>query len=582
MDKNFNSNVFYNWVSTNKNYKKLNPWIKWTISIIVLVIIVLSFVSVGFKIVPNGSNLFFENLKLFFTFSDKSKYFPEQSLWNVSLVYLLLTIKQTLLGTIVGFALALMTSYLSFKLFTNKFSSLVISIIVNVFRFLPILMVIYYIQLSYTKELGLFIVLLWFTWLWAHKYLIEIYRNINYSLYFQRIIEGDNKFISFFKTIFHQVNTRVVSLFLYSFESNVRWSTILGTLGLTGIGQLIQQGTEDFSTMGIPVLMFSVFLVFLEILIFTFKKVFIEEKIPFVKKDFNENRYLKYRKFKKVFSIVSIVVLISFIVYAFVSSDFNSLKNDSGKVFIEQVFAPDWNILKSSSLTIPIWQQIVNLLGQIIVVLTISILVLLLTLFLGNKFLFKKTYFLIHILNSIVRAIPPIAILFLVDSIYFDTSSALTIALAISLSTTLFKIINEKNEKIDSYSIQIMFLSGHSRCMIFKNYVLYKIRNDIVTVGIFECENTFRNLIIYGSYSGATEISSQLDYLFKRSLYDKMGAFFWLIFICIIVINILLSMFRLFYIDGYKLRREKIMNQMKKIKGVLNEKCYTFIKSIKN
>lgn len=582
MDKNFNSNVFYNWVSTNKNYKKLNPWIKWTISIIVFVIIVLSFVSVGFKIAPNGSNLFFENLKLFFAFSDKSKYFPEQSLWNVSLVYLLLTIKQTLLGTIVGFALALMTSYLSFKLFTNKFSSLVISIIMNIFRFLPILMVIYYIQLSYTKELGLFIVLLWFTWLWAHKYLIEIYRNIDYSLYFQRIIEGNNKFISFFKTVFYQVNTRVVSLFLYSFESNVRWSTILGTLGLTGIGQLIQQGTEDFSTMGIPVLMISVFLVFLEILIFTFKKVFIEEKIPFVKKDFNENRYLKYRKFKKVFSIVLIVVLISFIVYAFVSSDFNSLKNDSGKVFIEQVFAPDWSILKSSSLTIPIWQQIVNLLGQIIVVLTISILILLLTSFLGNKFLFKKTYFLIHILNSIVRAIPPIAILFLVDSIYFDTSSALTIALAISLSTTLFKIINEKNEKIDSYSIQIMFLSGHSRCVIYKNYVLYKIRNDIVTVGIFEFENTFRNLIIYGSYSGATEISSQLDYLFKRSLYDKMGAFFWLIFICIIVINILLSMFRLFYIDGYKLRREKIMNQMKKIKGVLNEKCYTFIKSIKN
>lgn len=582
MDKNFNSNVFYNWVTTNKNYKKLNPWIKWTISIIVFVIIVLSFVSVGFKIAPNGSNLFFENLKLFFTFSDKSKYFPEQSLWNVSLVYLLMTIKQTLLGTIVGFALALMTSYLSFKLFTNKFSSLVISIIVNVFRFLPILMVIYYIQLSYTKELGLFIVLLWFTWLWAHKYLIEIYRNIDYSLYFQRIIEGNNKFISFFKTVFYQVNTRVVSLFLYSFESNVRWSTILGTLGLTGIGQLIQQGTEDFSTMGIPVLIISVFLVFLEILIFTFKKVFIEENIPFVKKDFNENRYLKYRKFKKVFSIVLIVVLISFIVYAFVSSDFNSLKNDSGKVFIEQVFAPDWSILKSSSLTIPIWQQIVNLLGQIIVVLTISILILLLTSFLGNKFLFKKTYFLIHILNSIVRAIPPIAILFLVDSIYFDTSSALTIALAISLSTTLFKIINEKSEKIDSYSIQIMFLSGHSRCMIFKNYVLYKIRNDIVTVGIFEFENTFRNLIIYGSYSGATEISSQLDYLFKRSLYDKMGAFFWLIFICIIVINILLSMFRLFYIDGYKLRREKIMNQMKKIKGVLNEKCYTFVKSIKN
>ena len=125
-----------------------------------------------------------------------------------------------------------------------------------------------------------------------------------------------------------------------------------------------------------------------------------------------------------------------------------------------------------------------------------------------------------------MRAIPPIAILFLVDSIYFDTSSALTIALAISLSTTLFKIINEKNEKIDSYSIQIMFLSGYSRCVIYKNYVLYKIRNDIVTVGIFEFENTFRNLIIYGSYSGATEISSQLDYLFKRSLYDKMGAFF--------------------------------------------------------
>ncbi|QHG89876.2 hypothetical protein [Malacoplasma iowae] len=576
MDKKIKSNVFYSWISPNKNYRKLNPWIKWTISALILILIILSFVNVGFKIVPNGTNVFFENIKQLFNFSDNSKYFPNQSLWNVSFNYLLLTIKQTLIGTITGFALALISSYLSFKNFTNKYTSYFINLIVNVLRFVPILFFIYYIQLSFSKELGLFIVLLWFTWLWSHKYLIEIYRNIDYSLYFQKIVEGNNKFISFWTTVFYQVNTRIISLFLFSFESNVRWSTILGSLGLIGIGQLIQQGTEDFSTMGIPVLMISLFLIFLEIFIYVFKKILIEEKIPFLKNNWNQNQYLKFRKFKKIFSVVIFVVLISFIFYCFTTTDFNSLKTDSGWIFLNAIFSPDWNILNSSSLTIPIWNQILNLFSQAIVAVTISLLFLLITLFLGNKFLFRKTYFVIHILNSIVRAVPAVAILFIVDSIYFDTSSALTIALSVSLATSLFKVINEKSEKLNEYNIQIMFLTGHSRLMIFKNYILYKLKNDILTVGTFEFENTFRNLIIYGSYSGASEISSQLDYFFKRSLYDKMGAFLWLIFILIMLLNIVLSIFRIFYINDFRIGKQKFLNLKSKIKRSIKWKTLHF------
>ncbi|KFB07781.1 ABC thiamine transporter permease subunit [Malacoplasma iowae DK-CPA] len=576
MDKKIKSNVFYSWISPNKNYRKLNPWIKWTISALILILIILSFVNVGFKITPNGTNVFFENIKQLFNFSDNSKYFPNQSLWNVSFNYLLLTIKQTLIGTITGFALALISSYLSFKNFTNKYTSYFINLIVNVLRFVPILFFIYYIQLSFSKELGLFIVLLWFTWLWSHKYLIEIYRNIDYSLYFQKIVEGNNKFISFWTTVFYQVNTRIISLFLFSFESNVRWSTILGSLGLIGIGQLIQQGTEDFSTMGIPVLMISLFLIFLEIFIYVFKKILIEEKIPFLKNNWNQNQYLKFRKFKKIFSVVIFVVLISFIFYCFTTTDFNSLKTDSGWIFLSAIFSPDWNILNSSSLTIPIWNQILNLFSQAIVAVTISLLFLLITLFLGNKFLFRKTYFVMHILNSIVRAIPAVAILFIVDSIYFDTSSALTIALSVSLATSLFKVINEKSEKLNEYNIQIMFLTGHSRLMIFKNYILFKLKNDILTVGTFEFENTFRNLIIYGSYSGASEISSQLDYFFKRSLYDKMGAFLWLIFILIMLLNIVLSIFRIFYINDFRIGKQKFLNLKSKIKRSIKWKTLHF------
>ncbi|WPL39640.1 hypothetical protein [Malacoplasma iowae] len=576
MDKKIKSNVFYSWISPNKNYRKLNPWIKWTISALILILIILSFVNVGFKIAPNRTNVFFENIKQLFNFSDNSKYFPNQSLWNVSFNYLLLTIKQTLIGTITGFALALISSYLSFKNFTNKYTSYFINLIVNVLRFVPILFFIYYIQLSFSKELGLFIVLLWFTWLWSHKYLIEIYRNIDYSLYFQKIVEGNNKFISFWTTVFYQVNTRIISLFLFSFESNVRWSTILGSLGLIGIGQLIQQGTEDFSTMGIPVLMISLFLIFLEIFIYVFKKILIEEKIPFLKNNWNQNQYLKFRKFKKIFSVVIFVVLISFIFYCFTTTDFNSLKTDSGWIFLNAIFSPDWNILNSSSLTIPIWNQILNLFSQAIVAVTISLLFLLITLFLGNKFLFRKTYFVIHILNSIVRAVPAVAILFIVDSIYFDTSSALTIALSVSLATSLFKVINEKSEKLNEYNIQIMFLTGHSRLMIFKNYILYKLKNDILTVGTFEFENTFRNLIIYGSYSGASEISSQLDYFFKRSLYDKMGAFLWLIFILIMLLNIVLSIFRIFYINDFRIGKQKFLNLKSKIKRSIKWKTLHF------
>lgn len=579
MDKKINSNFFYNWVSTNNKNKKINLWVKLILIFMILIFIIFSFVNVGFKIAPNGRDLFFENLKLFFTFSDNSKFFPDQSLWYVSFIYLGITIKQSLLGTIAGFLIALFTSYLSNKLLVNKFLAFVIGIVTNIFRYLPILMIIFFVELSFTKELGLFIVLLWFTWLWSHKYLVELYKTLDYSAYLQRMIEGDNKFLSFFKTIFYQVRTKIITLFLYSFESNVRWSTILGTLGLIGIGQLIQQGLDDFSIMGIPVFLISVFLILLEIIIYFFKAFFIEKKFLWIK---NKNIYLNFGPLRRIIGILLLLSLISFIIYACISSDFNSVKNDAGYVFLKEIFSPDWTILDSSSLTVPIWEQFINLLCQTTVILVIGIFVLLLFLFFGNKFLFKKTYFMIYIFNSLIRSIPTIAFLFIIDSIYFDTSSSIVLALSISLVTNLFKVMSEKFEEIDDYNVHMLFLSGYSKIWIFKNYILYKIKNYIVGNAFFEFENSFRNLIIYGTYGGTTEISSQLNYLFRRSLYTKMGALFWVIFSWIIFINIMLWLVKWFYLGNSNIIKKKVFNQMKKIKGVWNEKRNIIFKSIKN
>ncbi len=65
-------------------------------------------------------------------------------------------------------------------------------------------------------------------------------------------MQGNSKTKAFFKEIYPRVKNRIIALFIFSFESNMRWASILGALTLPGIGKLIYYASKQITYFNEP------------------------------------------------------------------------------------------------------------------------------------------------------------------------------------------------------------------------------------------------------------------------------------------------------------------------------------------
>ncbi|MDE7088419.1 MAG: hypothetical protein K2O19_02695 [Malacoplasma sp.] len=564
-------NPFYSFVTNGDKYKKkkFSYLSKFLIALFLITIVVISFWLVGFNLSPNGVTVFSNRVNKVFLFSNTLKDYPNYSLVSLSLEYLWISIKGTIVGTTIGFIVAFITATFSnYYLIRNLFLANSMKVFIVLLRAFPTVVFIYFFTNLFSKDLSLVLVLFWFSWIWLHKYMIEIYNNLNYYPFFNLVIQGNSKILAYLKTIIPQINNKFISLFLYSFDANMRWSSLLGTLGLAGIGELIEKASNQFEAMGIPVLTIMIFMILLECFVFVLNRYllvhqssgFSEQTMEFIKSK-NKTKLLSFAFIKKnrkelanYYMLKTYLKACLFIFFfAILIYSLITLKWSSSSVyqnnFFQQLFEPDWSIVYQKNINI--WIDVFKMVGQSIVIITITLVLSLILLFISCFKLFKYYSILGIFLSTIIRSIPMIALFFLINPLFANPSSTICIVLAIASATVINKNITESINKIDAKLITAFTMQGFNNFTIFIKYIIPSVKKDFLTFFSFEWEGTFRDLITYGKY-GVSVIGSNVYIYFNGSKkqIDKMAAFVWISFFITLFAIFLTYLFRYFFVDN--------------------------------
>ncbi|AGJ90671.1 PhnE/PtxC family ABC transporter permease [Mycoplasma putrefaciens] len=514
----------------------------------------------------NSSSIKFENfenviekLKLLFRFDNKSNLTTGEfstnytNLFLDSLKLLWITIKFALTGTFFGFILALITAYLSFDKTTNKYLAFIISVFILFLRAIPELVFITLITGTFRNELSLLLVYLWFTWLWLHKYYLEMLNSFDLEWYYNSINQGNSKFKAFIKEIFPRIKNRVVALFIFSFESNIRWSSILGALSLPGIGLLINyasKSTHLFNQLAIPLTVLMVFILFLELVNYLFKKHLLEAKTKLVFKQKNEtkaqyyNRLTKNINFNKwitiaIFAFVTIVSIVTLTTTPLWLFNLTSVKE-----FFKNFFNPDFS--KFSFTTNQISQNPIllfwNSFSFAITGIVLCVILTLISIRLQSLSL-NKTYQVVifRSINVFIRLIPVIVIFYIFKAIFDNTVTLLIICIALHQMSSQTKQLVELVDNLDQQVINNLKLQGYSNNQIFLKYVLPSIKIEFISLTVFYFELIFRSSITYSILASqdlliGTQITNHLD---PRNFHPQIAlAYVWIGTISILIVNL--------------------------------------------
>ncbi|KUH47279.1 ABC transporter permease subunit [Mycoplasmopsis meleagridis] len=549
--------LFYRYISKNNvTYLKSKILLKHLLIILAIFILIttISLLNLGLNINEFGLNVFKNNLVNIFKFSEKSSYIlgnENSNLWILSINYLWITIKYTLVGSFLGFIIALITSYITSKNNLKNFLRIPFSIIITFLRSIPELVFITIFTNSFNSYLVIVLVFFWFSWLWLHKYYLEMFNSLNYKEIYLLKKLGNNNFKIFFNYIWPRISNRIIAQFLYSFESNIRWSSILATLGLGGIGTLIYYGSYSsfrLSELGIPFVILFIFIVFLELFNFIFLNFILRNKSAFYTQkrysnSVNKTKYICSWKF--YFNLLLLLMPLILTIYILITIDYTSLNLYSSKNIFVSFFNPDWSVFNVLSKDINL-NPFLQILQTILFSTFISLLSLILTITflpLFSRLLFNKYYVLFNkIMITFLRIIPVIIFFFILNTLFFSPLTLLLLILTFHQITVLTKLFSEMIDKFNKNDYHNLKIQGYSKSKIYFLFLIPSIKHELISIFIFYLEINFRNLLTYSIYSqNELVLGSKISYFLNEKFLDlnKAFSYVWISTFTIISINLI-------------------------------------------
>lgn len=496
-----------------------------------------------------GVNLFLKNITSFFSFDSTSTFSGEHNNWLISLNFLWTTLKTTIVGTFIGFLLAIITSFLSNNIISNKYLSYGQKGIILFIRSFPELIFINFFTLAFFPEAAAIMIFIWFTWLWLHKYFLEAIENIDLLPFRTSVLQGNSKPRAFTKEVISRLAPRFSVLFLYSFESNIRWSSVLSALGVLGVGSLINYaGSRDttFSQLGIPIFIIFVFMIIFEIVSKISKKylfVSINQKI----KTKNYEKLAKRVNIQKLVKIFIWFCLTSLTIYIFSTINFRMTSLEHVYQFFNQIFTPDWSVfdLNSSSTDSNPFLQILQLFNFSLLSLAITTAFTFLFLYFTIwNFRNKKVTIMVRLFVTLIRLIPIITFIFLINPLFLNSLTLLVLVLGFCTSSELTKKTYEIIDNIDIELINNLKFNGYSNRIIFFKYIMPTVKSDFLGLLIFSFEIGIRNAITFSIFSNSDLKIGHFIYSHLNSLRfrpDKAMAYVWISMFTIFFVNIIAS-----------------------------------------
>ncbi|UVD81701.1 hypothetical protein NV226_00050 [Mycoplasma iguanae] len=491
-------NIFFEWYESKNKKTEKKLLLVWKVLFLLLFLSIFLWSLV--TIAQNSLNYyglenFIENIKDFFSFSNNSNY-PGQNLWLISLQLIWKTFQYVLLGSIFGFLLALFTGFLASSLLKNKIYFL-FKILIIFLKALPIWIFLYAFQISLSRDLAATAIILWFSWLWNHKYIIEIFDNNKFDSYYQKIKKGQNRFVVFITEVIPRVNNKLLTLFFYSLESNILWTTILSSLGLLGIGQLIDSTYANnlvgIKALAIPLFSLFAFLLFFELLIFYFNKYLFKQKT--IKK-------IKYPDWhwKKIVKIFFLLLTIALVIYSLINLEWSSFNEEAFRAFFNKLIHPIFKITDFN-----FGKAILELFQAAIVIIVFSVILGFLFSLLFNENLNKKrVYWNFKVLSTFMRLFPTVALIFIFAPLFsLHHTFLICLIMIFNVSATFAKQFSEMINNINWAIYRNLKKQNYSYFFIVKNFIYPSIKKEMWKNIIFKFENILRNFIFLGAYGGS-------------------------------------------------------------------------------
>ncbi|ADR23888.1 ABC transporter, permease protein [Mycoplasma leachii PG50] len=529
--------------------------------LILLVLLLIGWCFYNQASLINIDNFYQVTKKLALLFSFENKNFLDTSyisneytnLFLDTLRLLWITIKLALTGTFIGFILAIITSFLSFDKVNNKFLSYLISIVILILRSTPELIFIILITSTFRNDLSLLLVYIWFTWLWLHKYYIDMLNSFDLQPYYVSISQGNSKFKAFFKEIYPRIKNRVIALFIFSFESNIRWASILAALSLPGIGRLIVYGSENtanFNQLGIPLLVLMSFILVLELLNYLFKKYLVEARSK-VYKQKNETKFEYYTRLSKKLNVNKIIISLIFIsltiisIITFINIPIYIFNLDYVKSFFNNLLNPNFasfsifNKHIENNPILLIWNSLQFTIVAMFICIIIAIIgIRLQSIRLNNLFI----VIICRSLNVLIRLIPTIVYFYVFHPIFSNALTLVIIVVSLHQASSKAKQLVEVVDNLNIQIINNLKIQGYSNNQIFLKYVLPAIKIEFISLSIFYFELIFRASITYYILASDKLYIGHLitKYLDTKAFYPRLAmSYVWIATFAILIINLI-------------------------------------------
>lgn len=534
------TNFFFEWYENGKikTTKKMRfHWklIFWTLF---LIIFIWSFSDLYSPLNSHGWLIFQENFKQIFAFAQNPKY-PSFNLWKLSWILILKTLQYTIAGTFFGFLLAFWTAYFSSTLHSKIFA-LPWKITLAIFKALPILFFFFAIESAFQKDLAATIIIFWFSWLWVHKYILDIINSTTLTAYYIAIKKGNSKFSAFWKEIIPRINNKMFGLFLYSLESNITWTTLLSSVGLIGIGQLIYQTyidpTVGLKSLATPLLSLLIVILFFEILIFCFNFFILKQK----SKKTLKNPDITFKKITKIcFGLFLIILVFQF----FLTLEWNFSQFQNIIPYLKQMFQPSWYLFSKNNFDENPLLMLLSLLQQsFLTIIFITVFGLLQGIFFNEKINHPILSWTMKIFTTSIRVVPSIVFIFLFAPIVSSPHYLLIcFIIAFNSSTIVAKQTSEAINRINFSTYDFLVKTGWNKYKIIKDFVFPSIQKEFWSIVWFRYENCLRSLVFLGLYGGTiigTKIKIYTDISSPSYNINSFAAIIWTLFFLFLFIEL--------------------------------------------
>lgn len=168
-------------------------------------------------------------------------------LFEVGCVKIFDTIEMTFIGTVFGAIIAVPFYILaSSNIVKNKVVNSIIKVIINIIRTIPtfVLAVLGAIFYGYNEVAGIFALSV-FSFGMVFKSMYEYVETCEMNSFEASNSSGATTLQGYINSVHPQVWPMYLSTFIYTFETNIRASVVLGFVGAGGIGQLISDAIES-------------------------------------------------------------------------------------------------------------------------------------------------------------------------------------------------------------------------------------------------------------------------------------------------------------------------------------------------